>query len=154
MNGHEDERADDEDTTYDCEIWRDSPDDAPPYTTDDGERLHVFTDEALAARDARVAAAARADALREAADDFAGMCHFTAHESHTCTTLIAAHDVMLMLQEDAALRAATEDRCTCGVGDHRPPGAHGIHCADPDASAATEDRRYLHGTYTDHEESP
>jgi hypothetical protein len=26
-------------------------------------------------------------------------------------------------------------RCTCGAGDHRPPGAHNIHCADPDASA-------------------
>jgi hypothetical protein len=30
-------------------------------------------------------------------------------------------------------------RCTCGVGDHRPPGAHGIHCADPDGSAVTGD---------------
>jgi hypothetical protein len=26
-------------------------------------------------------------------------------------------------------------RCTCGAGDHRPPGAHNIHCVDPDASA-------------------
>jgi hypothetical protein len=26
-------------------------------------------------------------------------------------------------------------RCTCGAGDHRPPGVHNIHCADPDASA-------------------
>jgi hypothetical protein len=30
-----------------------------------------------------------------------------------------------------------EVRCTCGAGDHRPPGAHNIHCDDPDA-AATE----------------